>query len=49
MLEVAARYGVKRMMELATHHIALDEDPAAYETFRAEADRTIYAVINSTS
>jgi threonine dehydrogenase-like Zn-dependent dehydrogenase len=33
-------------MELATHHISLDEAPAAYETFQQKADGMIKAVIN---
>jgi threonine dehydrogenase-like Zn-dependent dehydrogenase len=33
-------------MDLATHHITLDEAPAAYETFQAKADGMIKAVVN---
>jgi threonine dehydrogenase-like Zn-dependent dehydrogenase len=33
-------------MDLATHHISLDEAPAAYETFQQKADGMIKAVIN---
>ena len=33
-------------MDLATHHITLDEAPAAYATFQAKADGMIKAVIN---
>ncbi len=33
-------------MDLATHHITLDEAPAAYETFQQKADGMIKAVIN---
>ncbi len=32
-------------MALATHHVSLDEAPAAYETFRQKADGMIKAVI----
>ena len=35
-------------MDLATHHISLDEGPAAYATFQAKADGMIKAVINPT-
>jgi threonine dehydrogenase-like Zn-dependent dehydrogenase len=35
-------------MDLATHHISLDEAPAAYETFQQKADGMIKAVINPT-
>jgi threonine dehydrogenase-like Zn-dependent dehydrogenase len=33
-------------MDLATHHVGLDEAPAAYETFQQKADGMIKAVIN---
>jgi threonine dehydrogenase-like Zn-dependent dehydrogenase len=35
-------------MDLATHHLSLDEAPAAYETFQQKADGMIKAVINPT-
>jgi threonine dehydrogenase-like Zn-dependent dehydrogenase len=33
-------------MDLATHHLSLDDAPAAYETFQQKADGMIKAVIN---
>jgi threonine dehydrogenase-like Zn-dependent dehydrogenase len=33
-------------MDLATHHVSLDEAPAADETFQDKQDGTITAVIN---